>query len=175
MANTLFLRHLITAGTVCLALGPVKAEEKAMHLSKADKAFVMEAYAGGLAEIRFGRLAKTKATEPEAKTLAERLIEDHRKANEELKKMAEAKGIATPTEPGAEAQAVYKMLEKKEGSQFDKNFAENAVKDHKKDISAFEKIAKETKDEDLKAFVEKTVPVLKEHLALAKSAENKSE
>ena len=54
-------------------------------------------------------------------------------------------------------------------------FAEDAVKDHNKDISHFEKIALETKDADLKNFVERTVPVLKEHLALAKTAAGNKE
>lgn len=132
-----------------------------------------EAYQGGLSEVKVGTLAQTKATTPEARTLAERLVADHEKANTELKSLAESKGMTLPTEPKQASQSTYGMLEKKEGAAFDKAFAMNAVKDHQKDISHFEKAAKETKDSDLKNFIEKTLPVLKEHLSLAEAANKK--
>ena len=171
-------KSFITSITLlCFAFLPLalKAEEKGMQLSKSDKSFIAEAYRGGLSEIKVGELAKSKAATPDAKALAERLVSDHQKANEELKTLAESKGIKVPTEPNAASQALYKTLEKKQGADFDKMFAEDAVKDHNKDISHFEKIAKETKDADLKNFVERTVPVLKEHLALAKTAAGNKE
>jgi putative membrane protein len=42
------------------------------------------------------------------------------------------------------------------------------VKDHEEDIAEFEKEARSGKDADLKAFAEKTLPTLKEHLKMAK-------
>lgn len=114
-----------------------------------------------------------KATSKEAKKLASRLVQDHKKANSHLKKLADAKGVTLPAEPNATAQATFKQLEKKQGAEFDKMFAKDAVKDHKKDISTFEQVAKNTKDNDVKAFAEKTLPVLKEHLSLAEAANGK--
>lgn len=172
-----FARLVTTFAVFSLSLSPLAAtaQEKGKNLSKADQHFMAEAYQGGLAEVQVGELAKTKATTAEARTLAERLVSDHQKSNEELKQLAESKAITLPTEPKAASQALMKTLEKKEGAAFDKIFAQDAVKDHKKDIGSFQQIAKETKDDDLKKFVEKTIPVLKEHLALAETAERKAQ
>jgi len=62
------------------------------------------------------------------------------------------------------------QLSAKSGPEFDQAFVKHALKDHKKDISKFEKAAAEAKDEQLKAFAEKTLPVLKEHLQMAQAA-----
>jgi putative membrane protein len=44
---------------------------------------------------------------------------------------------------------------------------EDMVKDHKDDISEFQKEANHGGDPDLKAFAQKTLPTLQEHLRLA--------
>jgi hypothetical protein len=43
------------------------------------------------------------------------------------------------------------------------------LKDHMKDASAFEGVAKNAKDPDVKAFAQQTLPVIKAHLAKIKS------
>ena len=59
-------------------------------------------------------------------------------------------------------------LGKKNGDEFDRDFVRNVgIKDHEKDIKTFEHASKDVKDADLKAFVDKTLPTLREHLAMA--------
>jgi len=160
---------LVSAGMSCFSQPAEKADEKS-QLSRSDKAFVKEAYEGGLAEIKSGEMAKTKATKPETRELAERLVTDHQKANESLKTIADSKGVSLPNEPTLLMQGKLKLLEKKEGVEFDKAFAEHAVNDHKSDIKTFEKVANGNGDAEVKSFAKKTLPTLKEHLALAEKA-----
>jgi len=47
----------------------------------------------------------------------------------------------------------------------------NMVSDHEKDIKEFKNESKSAKDADLKAFVDKTLPTLEDHLTQAKSAQ----
>jgi putative membrane protein len=54
------------------------------------------------------------------------------------------------------------------GDSFDKAYVKEMVKDHEKDIAEFEKAQGEVKNEDLKKFIADTVPVMKEHLSMAK-------
>ncbi|HWL54363.1 MAG TPA: DUF4142 domain-containing protein [Chthoniobacteraceae bacterium] len=176
MIKTFLLKPTLPLALLCLALlpsAPARAQDKAAPLSPAEKTFIAEAYAGGLSEVKMGELAKTKATGTEAKALAERLVTDHRKADEALRKLAMNHGVTLPTEPPAAEQTAYQSLEKKQGAQFDKAFARHATKDHKKDIAKFEKAAKKATAADLKAFIDQTLPVLKEHLALAQAAGGK--
>ena len=47
------------------------------------------------------------------------------------------------------------------------------VKDHVKDVNSFKKAKKKVKDADLKTWVDKTLPVLEDHLKLAKETAEK--
>ena len=60
-------------------------------------------------------------------------------------------------------------LGKLQGDAFDREYVKTVgVKDHEKDIKAFEKASKDAKDPELKAWASKTLPTLKEHLAMAR-------
>src|SRR5207237_946016 len=50
-----------------------------------DRTFVTNAAEGGMAEVELGQLATNKATNPDVKQFAQRMVTDHGKANDELK------------------------------------------------------------------------------------------
>lgn len=150
------------SGGICLM--PAMAAEE---LSKADKAFLQDAAESGIAEVELGRLAKKKAASPEVKMLGEHLVKDHEKANTELMALAKSKGVEIKAEPNAAQKKTIAAFEKQEGAAFDKEFQAQAVKDHKKSVALFEKAAKSATDTEIKAWAEKTLPVLKQHLAMA--------
>jgi putative membrane protein len=137
-------------------------------VNEEDKEFILEAAKGGMAEVTLGSMAEQKATSPEVKSFATRMVSDHRKANEELKKLAAEKGVALPTDMGKEHAELSDELSKLSGAPFDREYSKDMVEDHEKDVKAFEKAAKHAKDVDVKAFAERTLPVLQEHLKLAK-------
>jgi putative membrane protein len=64
-------------------------------------------------------------------------------------------------------------LSKKAPGDFDKSYIEDMVKYHEKDIKLFEDASKNLKDTELKAFVDKTLPTLRNHLDHAKSVKDK--
>lgn len=66
-------------------------------LSSSDRKFVMEAAHGGMMEVALGRMAVDKASSPDVKQFAQRLVDDHSKANDELRELASQKGIVIPT------------------------------------------------------------------------------
>ncbi|MDQ2870778.1 MAG: DUF4142 domain-containing protein, partial [Acidobacteriota bacterium] len=63
----------------------------------ADSKFVMDAAKGGMAEVEMGRLAADKASNAEVKQFGQKMVDDHSKANDELKQVAGAKGITLPS------------------------------------------------------------------------------
>jgi putative membrane protein len=136
-------------------------------LSAADKNFVMKAAKGGLAEVELGRLAAEKATNPDVKQFGQRMVDDHSKANDELKSLAEQKGITLPTELDAKDKATRDRLAKLSGEAFDRAYMTDMVKDHKMDVSEFRKESRSARDADVKAFAGKTLPTLEEHLKMA--------
>jgi putative membrane protein len=73
----------------------------------------------------------------------------------------------------SEGQKVMDKLSKLSGADFDREYMKHMVEDHVKDVALFEKEAKNGKDADLKAWAEKTLPTLKEHLQMARDVNAK--
>ncbi len=140
-------------------------------LSTSDRNFINKAAAGGLAEVEIGKLAQEKAESQQAKELAAKLVQDHSKADQQLKQIAATRGIDVPDKLDKSAEREIDKLKKLSGAKFDHEFASHEVSDHKKDIKDFGKEAKSSKDEDLKSFASGAMPTLQEHLKLAQAAQ----
>ena len=148
-----------------------RASANGSSLAHADAKFVEKAAKGGLAEVQLGQLAAQKAQSDDVKKFAQRMVDDHGKANDELKKVAEGKNIMLPTALDKKDQKLLDKLGKLDGARFDREYMEHMVKDHKKDVKEFQHEAKHGKDADVKGFAENTLPTLQDHLQLAQAAE----
>jgi putative membrane protein len=136
---------------------------------QASAQFVKEAAAGGMAEVKMGNLAQQRAASPAVKTFGRRMVDDHSKANDELKGLAAKKNITLPADIDAKEKATYDRLSKLEGAEFDRAYIDEMLNDHRTDVSEFRKEAKNGTDPDVKSFANKTLPTLEEHLSTAES------
>ena len=141
--------------------------------STSDPDFIKEAANGGMAEVELGKLASTKAANAEVKKFGQMMVADHSKANADLKALAAKKGIDLPKEVDSSHKSTMESMSKKTGADFDKAYVDDMVDDHEKDVSAFEDQAKNSKDADVKAFAEKTLPTLRKHLEAIKAIQAK--
>ena len=144
-----------------------RARDKDDLSNVSDQDFVLRVAMGNMAEVELGRLALKQTKNADLRKFAQRLVDDHSKANQELAKIASSKGIALPRQVGKEQRETATKLAKMRGADFDRAFATDMVEDHKKDIALFEHEAKNGKDKAIKAWAEKTLPTLKEHLKMA--------
>ena len=142
-------------------------------LSKDDQEFAMKAAQGNMAEVNGGNTAAQKGTSADVKTFGNRMVSDHGKALDELKQLAQTKGIALPSDVNAEQKDEADKLSKLSGNAFDKEYADAMVKDHEKDAAEFDKASKNAQDPDLKAWAAKTLPVIQDHLKMAKEMKSK--
>jgi putative membrane protein len=136
-------------------------------LAGADQKFLQQAAVGGMAEVELGQLAQQKAENDAVKQFGARMVQDHGKANDELKQLASSKGATLPSAPDHKHQQEKAKLEKLSGAAFDRAYMKHMLDDHKKDVSQFRSKTKSAKDADVKAFATKTLPTLEEHLKLA--------
>jgi putative membrane protein len=139
----------------------------------ADTAFAKEAAIGGMAEVELGNLAKTKASSSDVKQFGDRMVNDHGKANDELKQWAQQKNVTLPTTLDAKHQATRDRLSKLSGDAFDKAYMHDMLMDHQKDVAAFKRESTSGKDADLKAWAGKTLPTLQDHLKMAQDTAGK--
>jgi len=137
----------------------------AAALSAKDKSFMKDAAKGGMMEVDMGKMAQEKGKSPEVKKIGSRMVADHSKANAELMGIAKKKGVDLSKEKA--------KMEKMDDANFDKQYIDMMVKDHEKDLAAFQAEAKDGSDAEVKAFASKTSEVIKKHLALVKAAQGK--
>ena len=149
------------------------AQAGQQQLAQEDIEFATKAAEGGLMEVQFGELAQQQAASDEVKQFGQRMVEDHGKANDQLKQIAQDKGIDLPQELSDEAQQKYDELQQKSGDEFDQAYMDEMVSDHEKDVSEFQQYAETGQDPDLTSFAEQTLPVLEEHLQLAQQTQER--
>jgi len=95
-----------------------------------DKKFVKEAALGGLTEVELGKVAAEKASSPEVKQFAQKMVDDHTKANEQLKQIASKSNIPIADTLDSKHQSRIDKLSKLSGPDFDKAYVKDQVKDH---------------------------------------------
>jgi putative membrane protein len=186
MAHHSFRRAALSAALLSLGLGmnamaasptaaPATPASTAAgsdaKLAHADRKFIEDAAKGGMAEVELGKLAQQKASNEQVKQFGERMVQDHSKAGDELKQVASSKGVTPPATLDKASQHEMDKLQKLSGAQFDREYMDHMVKDHKKDIKDFQKEAKSGKDADVKNFASSTLPTLQDHLKMAQAAQ----
>jgi putative membrane protein len=135
-------------------------------LARVDREFIQTVAKGGMAEVALGELAGARAASNEVRLFGLRMVQDHGKANGELAQLAHDKAVEPPKEVDRTQQSVHDRLAKLSGDAFDRGYVEAMVKDHRKDVKAFEQQSMRAKDPDLKAWVDKTLPTLRDHLKM---------
>jgi putative membrane protein len=138
---------------------------------KEDAETVVELASGGMMEVELAKVALQKATSSKVKAFAQMMIDDHTKANEELKSLANSKNIVLPATISDDHQKTINDVSEESGKKFDRKYMDVMVEDHKKDIDKFQKLADKGNDPDLKAFAAKTLPTLMHHREEAEKLE----
>lgn len=150
------------------AKSTAKTTASATKLSDTD--FAKAAAEGGVAEVKFGELAEDKASSKTVKDLAQRMVDDHTKADDSLKTAASKDNISIPAQMNAKDRATYAHLSELSGASFDRAYARDMVSDHETDIALFRHEANDGKDASIKSFAAQTLPTLEDHLKLARRA-----
>jgi putative membrane protein len=156
---TLVVASFSVAG---LALAQESPAGKSSSLSAKDKTFMHKAAKGGMMEVAMGRQAEQNGKSDDVKSFGKRMVTDHSKANDELKSIAEKKGVKLPSKEPSEKWSS------------DKAYMDMMVKDHEKDLAEFQDEAKNGSDPDVKKFAEDKIKVIEDHFENAKQITQKT-
>ena len=136
----------------------------------ADRPFMEKAAMSDMAEIQLSQIAQQKATRDDVKQLAGRMVQDHSKTSSELKTIAGAANVTLPTTLDRKhQQAVQKLQGMTAGADFDRQYLNLLLADHKQAVALFRSESKSGKNPDAKAFAAKTLPALEEHLQMVQA------
>lgn len=143
------------------------------NLSKADQQFMVKAAQGGMAEVQMAQLAAQNSSSDAIKDYAQRMIQDHTQANNQLMALAAQKGVTLPTTLDSKQQATYDKLSKLTGPNFDKAYIKAAgTNAHTQQAALFQREAQKGQDPDVKAFAAQVLPIVQDHLQMAKSLQS---
>ena len=143
-------------------------------IAKSDLEFMTKAAQGGMLEVELGTKASQISTSADVRAFGDHMRSDHGQANAQLQELAVQKGVRLPTSLDAEHAQKLDELDKLKGPEFDKRYAADMVDDHEKDVSEFEQAASDLKDPELKDWANRTLPVLKMHLQMAKDMKTRT-
>ena len=129
------------------------------ELSAQDSKFIQEAAMSGMKEVERSKMALKMAKSPGVKKVAEMMVAEHTKANNELMGLAKAKGVKLE-KPA--------KMNKMSADNFDSVYLTAMMSDHQAAIALFETEAKKGKDAQTKAWAKKMLPALKQHLQMIK-------
>ena len=145
------------------------AQKADSPLARGDVKFMQKAAADGMAEVELGRMAQQKAMRDEVKQFAARMVEDHGKAGEELKKIAAAHNVQLPAAPDEKHRKYIEKIGKQVGPDFDREYMKHMLSEHEQDVKEFREHAKARKPNAVSAFAAATLPTLEAHLQSARA------
>lgn len=128
--------------------------------------FVQKAAMGNQFEIATSKLALEKSQSQDVKTFAQKMIDDHTEANNNLKAVlpeSTVKTASTEVTLDKKHQKMYDELKEKPASKFDDEYVDVQQKAHKEAVALFKDYADDGKDAALKNFASKTLPALEQH------------
>ncbi|HUR36206.1 MAG TPA: DUF4142 domain-containing protein [Terriglobales bacterium] len=142
-------------------------------ISSSDQQFITEAANGGMKEVELSNYVAQKTQSMEVRQLAERIAQDHSNANSELKSAAQQDNGNVPASMDEKAMQEFDQFKKMSGTKLDQMYVQHMIQDHKKDIAKFQEEASSGTASQVKAFAQKTLPTLQEHLQMAQDTHSK--
>lgn len=142
-------------------------------ISTGDQQFITEAANGGMKEVELGNFVAQKTQNSDVKQLADRIAQDHSNANQELKSAAQQDNGQVPAALDEKAMQEMNQFKKMSGAKLDRMYVQHMIDDHKRDIAKFQEQASGGAAPQVKAFAQKTLPTLQEHLQMAQDTMSK--
>lgn len=151
------------AGTTAMAdpNGPT-----APHGSDAE--FMQSAAHSDQNEMQLSKLALSKNVSAPIQAFANKMIADHTKSTANLKPIAQKAGVTLPTDMDAEHKALATSMEKLSGKDFEQKYVQQMVVDHQKTANTLKAYQPMAKAPGLTGWIDQTLPVVLQHLSMAK-------
>jgi len=132
-----------------------------------DQAFVSKAMEGGAAEVQLGQLAQEKSQSNDVKQFGQKMVSDHSQMNEKwFKPVATQLGVSEPKGPSKKDKKMIEKLQGMSGPQFDTEYIQMMLKDHKSDLKDFQNESQIAQDPNVKQIATQGVKIIQQHLQL---------
>jgi putative membrane protein len=173
--TSVFAACLIAAGVLAApayaqSVGEKTGVNSALGITPSTPDFVKEAAQSDMFEIQSSQLAEQKSDDAATKSFAQKMVTDHTKTTNDIKSMVSGgklKGVELPTDMASSQKSMLDKLKGLNGKDFTKQYHSDQVSGHKDAVSLFDRYSKGGDNPDLKEWVNKTLPTLRDHLKMA--------
>ena len=132
-----------------------------------EQDWIKHAMSGNQFEIQLGQLVSQKAQDPQVKQFAQRLVQDHQKAADQLRQVAQQMNVQASDDLMPAHQAKLQEFQQKDAKQLELAFIFDQVGHHTKDVLEYQFVAQNAQSPQLKQFAQQAVPHLRQHLQAA--------
>lgn len=157
---TALLGTVIAAGSITAS---AYADEK---MNAMDRQFVTKVSQGNIAEIESSRLALKKSQDKRVRMIAAMLIQQHGKAQKDLKSVAQLHTVSLPADTDPMHRREYRMLSRLSGMSFDKAYMKGQVRDHNMTVAIFNKELSSGNETHVRSFAAKYLPDIQNHTGM---------
>ena len=138
--------------------------------SSTEEIFVTNAAQAGLAEVMDGRLAVANGSSSVIRTIGQRMITDHTKANKMLASIARADSLIVPAMPNASDRTMIAKQKMLSGSAFDTAYLNWQRTAHQHTLDLFKTELAQGSNPRLLVFAKQTLPTIQKHLEMFQAA-----
>jgi putative membrane protein len=132
-----------------------------------DSAFIREAVTGNFIEQQLGGLANSRAANPAVKQFAQQMVTDHRKMQGEWSSLGLKNGIPIKPSLDQAQQDRQRRLEGLSGAAFDRDYMNEMVQDHQRDLELFQREATSADAPEVRQLAAAGVTTIQQHLTMA--------
>jgi putative membrane protein len=132
--------------------------------NQAEQLFARTATQDHLFEIELGQLAQKKSGDANLVSYATGLAKEHMSALVDLADLIKEEDIEQSKVLSSDAQRELDRMSRLNGGDFDREFANMMVSDHKKSIETYRKALAGAEHTDMIAYIEGLIPKLERHL-----------
>jgi putative membrane protein len=160
------MRKMMSSASLLVAFAAFAAQAAAAD--RASVNFMHKAARAGLAEVELGRLALDRSNDNEIRGFAQRMIDDHSRANSELRDLAAHERVTLPNGVTKAQLAAFNRLRRLRGNAFDRAFMDQMNVDHDQAVNLFRTQARYGRDTDVRQWADRTLPTLQHHRQMAR-------
>jgi putative membrane protein len=144
-------------------------------VSDQDVQYLMGAIQADHFEIESGHLAEQRGVDPMTRELGAHLAMDHTKALQLQSMLAQRFGVEVPSTMSDAQRQQLERVANLTGLHFDKGYAESQIAAHEQSIAAASREVRDGCNPDVRGNAANTIPVLRQHLAMAQQTNAKVE
>jgi len=142
--------------------------DRDLDVGISDGNFVRKAADSDMLEVALGEMAVERASSPDVKQFGQTMAKDRALDSNKLLEIAKANNIAVPVDMDREDHEIRLQLSGMSGREFDIAYMKHLVSDHEDDLRVFEQMADQGANPDIRNYARQDLPILREHLQMAR-------